>query len=155
MAYTLQILATGDLAAVRLKVLGENNTALIPDADIVLDSVAGLAEETVKDRVTDWATIKGTGTARNKTLLIAATVAAMAAILSPSYPPIRQETFGSVNTSYATESVDSRTARLYAERDLAIGAISTQAASTDHLMAVASIDYEAVGTPQVYHGADL
>lgn len=155
MAYTLQILATGDLDAVRLKVLGENNTALMPNADLLLDSVAGLAEETVKDRVTDWSTIKASGTARNKTLLAAATVAAMAAVASPSYPTVRQDTFGPVNTSFATEPVEKRTARFYAERDQCIAAISTQVASSDHLMAAASINYDALGTPQVYDGADL
>lgn len=155
MAYTLQILTIGDLDAVRLKVLGENSTALMPNADLLLDSVAGLAEEMVKDRVTNWSTIKASGTARNKTLLAAATVAALAAVASPSYPTVRQDTFGPVNTSYATEPVEKRTARLYAERDQCIAAISTQAAASDHLMAVASIDYDSVGTPQVYNGADI
>lgn len=146
----------GDLNAVRLKVLGAADSTLIPDADLLLDSVAGLAEVTVMDRVTDWATIKASGTARNKTLLVAATVAAMAAVVSPNYPPIRQETFGPVNTSYAVESVEARTMRLYAERDQCVGAISTQSeATTDVLMATKSIDYDGLGAPQVYDGADV
>lgn len=155
MAYTLQLLSYANLPAIREKVLGEDNTATIPDAAIVVESVAGLGEELVKDRVADWATIRMSGSARDKTLLIAATVIAIAAILSPAYPPIRQETFGSVNTSYATESVADRTARLLGERDLALGSLSTQPLSSDHLMAVAAINYEVVGTPQVYDGADI
>lgn len=146
----------GDLNAVRLKVLGVADSTLIPDADLVLASVAGLAEVAVMDRVTDWATIKASGTARNKTLLVAATVAAMAAVVSPNYPPIRQETFGSVNTSYSAESVEARTTRLYAERDQCIAAISTQSESTTNVLMVAkSIDYDGLGAPQVYDGADV
>lgn len=145
-----------DLNAVRLKVVGSADSVLIPDTDLTIDSVAGLAEYSIMDRVTDWATIKASGTARNKSLLVAATVAAMAAVVSPNYPPIRQETFGSVNTSYMVESVEARTTRLYAERDQCIGAISTQTESTvDVLMTTKRIDYSGIGAPQVYDGADV
>lgn len=155
MPYGLQILGLDDLDTVRLKVVGSADSTMIPDADLLLDSVAGFAEYTVMDRVTDWATIKASGTARNKTLLRAATVAAIAAVVSPNYPPTRQQTFGSVNTSYVTESVEARSARLYGERDQCIAAISTQSVSTDALMATKSIEYDGLGAPQVYSGADL
>lgn len=155
MPYTLQILSVGDLNAVRLKVIGSADSDLIPDADLLLDSIAGFAEYTVMDRVTDWATIKASGTARNQVLLRAAAVAAIAAVVSPNYPPVRQETFGASNTSYATESVEARTLRLYGERDQCIAAISTQPSSTETLMATASIDYDGLGAPHVYDGADL
>lgn len=155
MAYSLQILALGDLSAVRMKVLGEDNTVTVPQDAIVTESVAGLAEELVKDRVPDYATILVSGSTRNRTLLKAATVAAMAAVLSPMFPPIKQDSFAGVSTGYSVEPVEARTARLLAERDLAVGGITTQAALTDHLIAVKSIDYEAIGAPQVYKGDDI
>jgi hypothetical protein len=155
MPYTLTILTSAEFSEVRRKVCGEDNATEIPDTELSGFSVGGLAEETVKARVPDWATIKASGSTRDKALLYAAAIAAFAAVISPAHPPVRQQTFASVNTSYSTESAEARTARLWGECYRAIADISTQAASSAHLMAVKSIDYDALDAPHVYDGADI